>query len=105
MIEETKQKIDKLVQQKRNIESQLTTLQQEYHRLLCKNIQVGTIYNLYENEYLKVLKTYSDKANVLYITEDTITQDEWDLGTLVKLRTTTLSSEIKQIWKDRGVII
>lgn len=105
MIEETKQKIDKLVQQKRNIESQLTTLQQEYHRLLCKNIQVGTIYSLHENEYLKVLKTYSNKANVLYITDDMITSDKWDLDTLVKLRTTTLSSEIKQIWKDRGIII
>ncbi len=105
MIEEVKQKIDKLVQQKRNIESQIATLQQKYHRLLCKDIQVGTIYNIYENEYLKVLKTYSDKAKALYITEDTITSDEWNLDTLIKLRTTTLSSEIKQIWKDRGVII
>lgn len=105
MIEEVKHKIDKLTEQKRNTESQLITLQQEYYRLLCKSIQVGTIYGLYENEFLKVLKTDSDNAYVLNITDDMITQEEWDLDTLVKLRTTTLSSEIKQIWKDRGVII
>lgn len=104
MIEETKQKIDKLVQQKRNIESQLTTLQQEYHRLLCKNIQVGNIYKTHEDAYIKVLDVSDYNVDILRIDDQIISWDWYSKECISNLKQLTeLPKDISDTWKSRGI--
>lgn len=98
-----KEQIQELENQRHNIDTKISILQQQYNKSL--EIHIGNIYQTYtEGVYIKVLDISDSDIEILQIDDQAITWDWWSkecVSTLKQL--TELPKDIIDIWKTRGV--
>lgn len=98
-----KEQIQELENQRHNIDTKISILQQKYNKSL--EIHIGSIYQTYvEDAYIKVLDVDDGRVTLLRIDDQVINYDWWSkefVSTLKQLP--ELPKDIINIWKSRGI--
>ena len=98
-----KKQIQELENQRHNIDTKISILQQKYNELL--KIHIGSIYTTYtEDAYIKVLDVNDSRVDILRIDDQVIKYDWYSKEYVSSLKQLTeLPKDISDIWKSRGI--
>lgn len=98
-----KEQIQELENQRHNIDTKISILQQKYNKYL--EIHIGNIYKTYTKDtYIKVLKVHDFSVEILQIDDKGISWDWWSKECVSSLKQLTeLPKDIDDIWKSRGI--